>query len=106
MLKLECSNYDDFDQSLISSSDSDLETCTDEEETLDYFCYDKLQNDFEYKICPNQPKPGKWEVLKHVFPCFSLFKKLLKVIETRSKVKTCLISAGLIFKNLFLLFYD
>ena len=82
MLKLLCSNNDCFDQSLISSSGSDLEICTAEKETYDCFCYDKQENDFEYNICPNQPKFGKWEVLKHVFSCFLffLFKKLLKVI--------------------------
>ena len=58
MLKFVCSNYKDFDQNLISSSDSDLESCTAEEETS-CFCYGKPENDFEYKICPNKPNPGK-----------------------------------------------
>ena len=53
MLKLVCSNYDDFDQNLISSSDSELEGCTFEEEEISCFCYDKQENGFEYKICPN-----------------------------------------------------
>ena len=73
MLKLVCSNYDDFDQSLIASSDSELEICTAEKETYDCFCYDKQENGFEYNICPNQPKPGKLKVLKHVFSCFLFF---------------------------------
>ena len=82
MLKLVCSNYDDFDQSLISSSDSELGICTAEKETYDCFCYDN-DNGFEYKICPNQPKPGKLKVLKHIFSSylFFLLNKLLKVIK-------------------------
>ena len=87
MLKLVCSNYDDFDQSLISSSDSELGICTAEEETYDCFCYEKQENGFIY-ICPNQPKPGKLKILKHVFSCFSV-EKLLKVIKTCKKVKNC-----------------
>ena len=58
-LRFVCSNYDDFDQNLISSSDSELESCTAEEEKISCFCYDKQENGFDYKICANQPNPGK-----------------------------------------------
>ena len=57
-LRFVCSNYDDFDQNLISSSDSDSENCVAEEETFSCFCY-KPEKGFEYKICPNEPNPGK-----------------------------------------------
>ena len=53
-----CSNYDDYDQNLNSSSDSDLESCSAEEETS-CFCYEKQENGFKFEVCPNQPNPGK-----------------------------------------------
>ena len=59
MLRFVCSNYDDYDQNLISNSDSDLESCTAEEEELSCFCYKNPVNDVVYNICPNQPNPGK-----------------------------------------------
>ena len=58
-LKFVSSNYDDFDSKLISSSDSDLEMCKNEEEKVSCFCYDKQDNGLEYKICPNQQTSGK-----------------------------------------------
>ena len=60
ILSFVSSNYDDSNQYLISSSDNDLETCKAEDETLSCFCYSEEDNGFDYKICPNQPNPGKY----------------------------------------------
>ncbi len=59
MLRCAYSNYDDYDQNLISTSESDLETCNMEEETFSCFCYRKQENGFDFKTCPIQPNPGK-----------------------------------------------
>ena len=53
------SNYDDSDQHIFSSSDNDLENCKAEEEEISCFCYSNEDNGLDYKICPNQPNPGK-----------------------------------------------
>ena len=58
ILRCAYSNYDDFEPNLISSSESVLESCNAKEETS-CFCYGMEENGFDYKICPNQPNPGK-----------------------------------------------